>query len=145
MAHHDLLIIGTGSGNTIVNRRFAGWDVGIVEEGTFGGTCLNVGCIPTKMFVHAADVARTAETGSRFGVDAHVDKIRWTDIRDRIFDRIDPIAADGGRYRRGSPNVRVYGEHVRFTAMKQLETASGERISAEQIVVAAGSRPVMPE
>src|SRR3954453_2939284 len=100
MDRHDLLIIGTGSGNTIVDDRFADLDVAFVERGTFGGTCLNVGCIPTKMFVHAAALASEASDSSRFGVDAHLDGVRWVDMRDRIFDRIDPIASDGESYRR---------------------------------------------
>ena len=58
MTHYDLAVIGTGSGNTIVTKRFSGWRVAIIEESTFGGTCLNVGCIPTKMFVFPADLAR---------------------------------------------------------------------------------------
>src|SRR5690606_42085609 len=63
--HFDLVIIGTGSGNSSLDQRFAGMKVAIVEKGTFGGTCLNVGCIPTKMFVHTADVASTAANGHR--------------------------------------------------------------------------------
>ncbi len=145
MRHHDLIVIGTGSGNSIVDERFAHLDVGIVEEGTFGGTCLNVGCIPTKMFVHPADLATSARGSGRFGVDAHVDRVRWAAIRDRIFSRIDPIAASGEAYRRESPNVTVYGEHARFTGEKRLELASGTEISADRIVIAAGGRAVIPD
>ncbi|NKS19578.1 mycothione reductase, partial [Rhodococcus hoagii] len=50
MNHFDLAIIGTGSGNSILDERYDGKKVAILEESTFGGTCLNVGCIPTKMF-----------------------------------------------------------------------------------------------
>ena len=57
MAHFDLAIIGTGSGNSLVTPDFEDKQVALIEGGTFGGTCLNVGCIPTKMFVYAADVA----------------------------------------------------------------------------------------
>ena len=57
--HFDLTIIGTGSGNSILDERYADKKVAICEQGTFGGTCLNVGCIPTKMFVYAAEVAAT--------------------------------------------------------------------------------------
>ncbi|MEV0537959.1 hypothetical protein [Kitasatospora sp. NPDC050463] len=51
--HFDLVVIGSGSGNSIVDKRFADWRVAFVEKGvgppgSFGGTCLNVGCIPTK-------------------------------------------------------------------------------------------------
>ena len=55
MPHHDLVIIGSGSGNSLLTPELDGLDVAIVEGGTFGGTCLNVGCIPTKMFVLPAD------------------------------------------------------------------------------------------
>ena len=51
MESYDLAIIGTGSGNSILDDRYAKKRVAICEEGAFGGTCLNVGCIPTKMFV----------------------------------------------------------------------------------------------
>ena len=69
MTHYDLAIIGTGSGNSIVDERFADRPVAILEKGTFGGTCLNVGCIPTKMFVYPADLARRPRQGARLGVD----------------------------------------------------------------------------
>ena len=71
----------------------------IVERGIFGGTCLNVGCIPTKMFVHTADLAATPSHSSRLGVDEALTGVRWPDIRDRIFGRIDPISAGGAEYR----------------------------------------------
>ena len=57
MRHFDLCIIGTGSGNSIIDERFDHLSVALVEMGTFGGTCLNVGCIPSKMFVYPADLA----------------------------------------------------------------------------------------
>jgi mycothione reductase len=149
--HHDLVVIGTGSGNTIVDHRFEHLDVAIVEHGVFGGTCLNVGCIPTKMYVHPADVARQIHRSSRFGIDATLDRVRWTDIRDRIFGRIDPIAAGGRDYRvNRSPNVTVYEGHARFTGPRQFDVertdGSGtDAFDADQVVIAAGGRPVVPE
>jgi mycothione reductase len=149
--HHDLVVIGTGSGNTIVDQRFAHLDVAIVEHGVFGGTCLNVGCIPTKMYVHPADVARHIRRSSRFGIDATLDRVRWTDIRDRIFGRIDPIAAGGRDYRvNRSPNVTVYEGHARFTGPRQLDVertdgSGADAFDADQVVIAAGGRPFVPE
>jgi mycothione reductase len=149
--HHDLVIIGTGSGNTILDERFDGLDVAIVEHGVFGGTCLNVGCIPTKMYVYAADIAEAVRDSSRFGVDATVDKVRWTDIRDRIFGRIDPIAAGGQRYRQDEqPNVTVYLGHARFTAERTLAVAPNDggpeqTVTGDRLVVAAGARPRIPD
>ena len=62
--HHDLVIIGAGSGNSIPGPEFDDLDVAIVEHGKFGGTCLNVGCVPTKMFVYPADLAAGARAGA---------------------------------------------------------------------------------
>ncbi|MEV6270332.1 mycothione reductase [Kribbella sp. NPDC051936] len=151
MTHYDVVIIGTGSGNTIVNRRFADWKVAIVERGTFGGTCLNVGCIPTKMFVHAADVAATPSVSSRYGVDEQLLGVRWPEVRDRIFGRIDPIAAGGSEYRHhnaDNANVTVYDGTGRFTGFKELtvDTKDGASsvFSADRFVIASGSRPIVP-
>lgn len=147
--HFDIAIIGTGSGNTILDERYAEKKVAICEQGVFGGTCLNVGCIPTKMFVYAAEVAQTVRDSARFGVDAHIDGVRWSDIVSRVFGRIDPLAAGGEHYRRSSPNVSVYASHTRFAGRAEdgyrLRTEAGDEFTAEQVVIAAGSRATVPE
>ncbi|GAA1356417.1 mycothione reductase [Catellatospora bangladeshensis] len=143
--HFDLVIIGTGSGNSIADERFADWDVAIVEKGVFGGTCVNVGCIPTKMFVHTADVAAAPASGARLGVDATLDGVRWADVRDRIFGRIDPLAEGGRRWRaEENANVTLYEGTARFVGPRTLDTGTGEVITADRFVLAAGSRPVVP-
>jgi len=114
MTHFDLAIIGTGSGNSILDERYADMTVAICEQGVFGGTCLNVGCIPTKMFVYAAEVAESANDSARFGVDARVTGVRWPDIVSRIFGRLDPKSLSGENYRRSSPNMTVYNRHARL-------------------------------
>ena len=146
MTHYDLALIGTGSGNTIVTKRFAEWRVAILEENTFGGTCLNVGCIPTKMFVFPADIARTAQDGPDLGVDTSYAGARWPEIRDRIFGRIDPISASGGPIAQRLPNIDLYEGHATFVDDHTLDTGdgTGEQITADQIVIAAGSRAPCP-
>ncbi|MGH7921289.1 MAG: mycothione reductase [Candidatus Dormibacteraceae bacterium] len=151
MAHFDLCIVGTGSGNSILDRRFDDRSVAIVERGTFGGTCLNVGCIPTKMFVHTADVAGAPSEGARLGVCETLQGVDWPAIRDRIFGRIDPIAAGGRRYRvEDCPNVTVYEGTAHFTGERRLEVAlndggPAQALSADQVVLASGGRPVVPD
>ncbi|WP_236793968.1 mycothione reductase [Amycolatopsis sp. GM8] len=151
MPHYDLVIVGTGSGNSILDPRFADWKTAIVEKGVFGGTCLNVGCIPTKMFVYTADVAATPSASSRLGVDEELLDVRWRDIRDRIFGRIDPIAAGGREYRQNhadNANVTVYAGEGRFTGHKELTVQLGDRtetVTADRFVLAAGGRPVVPD
>jgi len=147
--HYDLAIIGSGSGNSLVTPDFDDKRVAIIEGGTFGGTCLNVGCIPTKMFVYAADMARDVRDAGRYGVDATLQGVRWADVRDRVFGRIDPISDGGRRYRVEGPNTTAYLGHARFTGDRTLTVDLGagreETLTADQVVVAAGAHPVVPE
>lgn len=147
--HFDLTIIGTGSGNSVLDERYDAMKVAICEQGTFGGTCLNVGCIPTKMFVYAAEVAATVRDAKRFGVDAHLDGVRWADVVSRVFGRIDPLALGGERYRRSSPNVVVFDTRTRFGPTRPdgrylLRTEGGAEFTSDQVVLAAGARAVIP-
>ncbi|MGV0742211.1 mycothione reductase [Mycolicibacterium sp. XJ870] len=149
MEHYDLTIIGTGSGNSVLDDRYADKKVAICEQGTFGGTCLNVGCIPTKMFVYAAEVAHSIRDSAKYGIDSHIDKVRWPDIVSRVFGRIDPIAAGGEDYRRSNPNITVYSSHTRFGPTNPdgsytLRTEDGDEFSTDQVVIAAGSRVNIP-
>ncbi len=145
MEHYDLAIIGSGSGNSLLTPELDSWRVAIVEEGTFGGTCLNVGCIPTKMYVFSADVADAVRHAGGYGVDATFDGVRWPAVRDRIFGRIDPISAGGRDYRAHGTNTVLYQAHAEFTGPHTLRLSTGEQIAAERIVVATGSRAVVPD
>lgn len=150
MHDFDLVIVGTGSGNSIPGPEFDHWRIAIIEKGVFGGTCLNVGCIPSKILVYAADVAHTIRQASTYGVDATIDAVRWRDIRDRVFGRIDPIAAGGERYRVGAecPNITVFGGTARFAdgGVLEVEMNDGtvEQVSGRHIVLGAGARPFIP-
>lgn len=149
--HYDLIIIGTGSGNSIPGPEFDDKSIAIVEKGAFGGTCLNVGCIPTKMYVYAADIAQEIQESARLGIDATVNSVDWPSIVSRVFDkRIDPIAQGGEAYRRGpeTPNIDVYDMHASFVDSKTISTGiAGQEqlISGTDIVIATGSRPYIPE
>ena len=146
MTHFDVLVIGTGSGNSILDDRFSHLTVAIAEPHLFGGTCLNAGCIPTKMYVHTADAARQAADSSRLGLTTSFDGADWPAVRDRVFARIDEIEAGGRRYRTHElPNTTVIPEHVRFTGAHTLVTDSGEEITADRIVIAAGASPAVPQ
>ena len=89
MQHFDLVVVGAGSGNSIVGKEYSGLSVAIIESGPFGGTCLNVGCIPTKMYVYPADVAEAARRAGELGVARERRPVDWRAMRDRIFGRID--------------------------------------------------------
>jgi mycothione reductase len=143
MREYDLIVVGGGSGNMIFGPELEGWRSAIIEEDKFGGTCLHRGCVPSKMYVVAADVARTAREAAHFDVRATYEGVDWANLRDRIFGRLDPTDERAVRYRERS-GVDVFRAHTRFTAPKVLEV-DGEELTARHIVVAAGSRPNLPE
>jgi mycothione reductase len=139
--HHDLVVIGTGSGNSVVGPELDHLDIGLVEKGVFGGTCLNVGCIPTKMFVVPADRVVESQEAARLGVHVAAAKADWPAVRDRIFGRIDPISASGQSYRESAANVTLYRGEARFVGPMTLDTGTGVTVTADRWVVAAGGRP----
>ncbi|TNL99280.1 mycothione reductase [Corynebacterium tapiri] len=144
--HYDLIIIGTGSGNSIPSEEFADQKIAIVEKGAFGGTCLNVGCIPTKMYVYAADRAFEAQDSQRLNIETSYHGADWQAIVSRVFEqRIDKIAEGGEAYRRGpeTPNIDVYADHARFVGERTLQVGS-DTITGDRIVIAAGARPSIP-
>jgi mycothione reductase len=140
----DLIVIGAGSGSEVVVAAAAeGWRVAVVDSGPFGGTCLNRGCIPSKMLVHVADVARTVRRARLFGIQARIETIYWPFIVERVFAEIDAEAAGIERANRQAQTVEVVKGDGRFVAEKQLEV-DGRMLTAETIVIAAGSRPELP-
>ncbi|MFC7374034.1 mycothione reductase [Brachybacterium sp. GCM10030268] len=154
--HYDIALIGSGSANSFpgpefADRRIVQIDRGVGPDHVFGGTCLNVGCIPTKMFVHTANLAHVPAESGRFGLTEQLRHVDWRAIRDRIFGRIDPITAGGEAYRRDhedNSNLTLIRGTATFTGPKTLSVLDrdgGTRtITADDIILGAGSRPILP-
>ncbi|MFB1296130.1 mycothione reductase [Mycobacterium sp. pW049] len=148
MRRHDLVVIGAGSGNMVIDDRFSDMDVAVIDDRKFGGTCVNYGCIPSKMLSYTAQIADTVDDAATFDVDSDYHGMRWQQVRDRVFGRTDKVAADGEQGRRDSGFVTVYKGHARFTGARQLQVdVDGDTVelTADRIVVAAGGRPVVPD
>src|SRR6478735_320637 len=149
--HFDLVVVGTGSGNTIMGREYRDLRIALAESGQFGGTCLNVGCIPTKSFVYPADLADAVVRADRLGLHATLAPVDWAVLRDRIFARTDEISADGLAFRQGPkwPNIQTFLGSARFTGFKAMtvDLIDGGRadLTADRFVLAAGGRPVVPD
>jgi mycothione reductase len=142
MADYDLVIVGAGSGNMLPDGETARWRTAIVESDRFGGTCLNRGCLPSKMFVYTAEVANTVRHAGRYGVHAQLAGVDWPAVRDRVFGRIDPLHQQAVDYRR-SNGVDVFEGPARFVGRRALEV-DGRTITGERFVLAVGSRPWVP-
>src|SRR5699024_9472763 len=107
------------SANSFPGPEFSGRSIVQIDRGVgpdhvFGGTCINLGCIPTKMFVHTAELAHTPAEAARFGLTGQLRHVDWPAIRDRIFGRIDAISMGGEEYRRDQDrkSTRLNSSHV---------------------------------
>ena len=93
MEKYDVIVIGGGSGLRVSSAAAReGKKVAIIEPGPLGGTCLNRGCIPSKMLIHASEVAMTVKESAKFGVDSELSGIRFKDITDRVSGTVDEEA-----------------------------------------------------
>lgn len=76
MKKYDVIVIGSGSGLDVANAAAnLGMEVAIVEKGPLGGTCLNRGCIPSKMLIHRADLAHKIRESEKFGISSQIQNI----------------------------------------------------------------------
>jgi glutathione reductase (NADPH) len=152
----DLLVIGGGSGGVRAARMAAqrGARVTLVEAGGtagLGGTCVNVGCIPKKLYSYAAHYAEAFEESHGFGWDAAPAKFDWARLRQN---RRTELARLNGVYENlldGSGVQVVYGR-ARLLDAHTVEIDAGSdaaiaptRISARHILVATGGHPHVPD
>ena len=85
MKNYDVIVIGAGAGLEIVFKALSsGLKVALVEKGKVGGTCLNVGCVPSKMLIYPADRIREIEEAKKLGIHARIDHIDFSSIMERM-------------------------------------------------------------
>jgi mycothione reductase len=144
MKSFDPIVICFGSWLEIsAEAAYQDLSVAVIEEGPFGGTCLNRGCIPSKRLIHCTDVIETIRNAHLFGITAKVDSINWRFIMDRTYKEIDADAAGIEEGNRQDSNISVFKGRGRFVGDKTLEV-NGDRLQADKIVITAGTRPWVP-
>lgn len=149
MKKYDLTIVGSGAGLMMVEPALmSGLSVAFVEKSRFGGTCLNRGCIPSKMLVYPADLIREARRAEKVGVRIAVPEIDWPVIASRMWSKI----AHGDQISEGLEGVEgldVYRGTGVFTS-PQTMSVSGEHFSepvefeSDRFILAPGARTLVP-
>jgi len=150
MATHefDLFVIGGGSGGVRAARMAAqrGARVALVEAAALGGTCVNVGCIPKKLYAYAAHFTHDFRDAAGFGWDAQPPRLDWARLKSN---RAREIARLNGVYEQllAQPGVRIIRGWATLADAHtvHVRTTSGdERFTAANILVATGGTPSVP-
>ncbi|MPZ44551.1 MAG: glutathione-disulfide reductase [Betaproteobacteria bacterium] len=142
---YDLFTIGAGSGGVRASRMSAalGARVAVAEERYMGGTCVNVGCIPKKLFAYAGHYAEDFEDAVGFGWAASKPSFDWPTL---VANKDKEIARLNGIYERllTGAGVTVFKSRARVLDAHTIEV-EGRRVSARHILVATGGWPVVPD
>jgi len=142
MRTFDIIVIGAGRASNLArNAGKAGKKVAIIEKSKFGGTCPNRGCVPSKLLIGYAEVARSIEDASRHFIDAqinHIDVQKIFDETNAHIEKVDPA------YRSAfNENVETFTGEASFVSNYVVEV-NGEQLTAPKIVIATGTRPIVP-
>src|SRR3990172_3610214 len=117
MERFDVLVIGTGSGMIIASTAVEnGFKTAVVDQGPMGGTCLNVGCVPSKMLIYPADVVTLLREAQRLGINATVNSIDFRNIMDRMHRLVNGDSSSQAHAVRETPNMKWFNEQGEFVS-----------------------------
>jgi pyruvate/2-oxoglutarate dehydrogenase complex dihydrolipoamide dehydrogenase (E3) component len=150
--HFDAIVIGTGQGGSPLAVRLGenGRKTAVIERAAFGGTCVNVGCTPTKSYVASARTAHVARHAAAHGVqiagEISVDLARVKARKDEI---IGQSRRGVEKWLRGANNVSVFTGHARFTGAHRVsieaqDGQSAQELEAPHIFINTGTRAIVP-
>ncbi|WP_110599672.1 glutathione-disulfide reductase [Salinicola lusitanus] len=143
---YDLFVIGAGSGGVRAARTAAatGARVAVAEDRYLGGTCVNVGCVPKKLYSYAAHFHDAFEDSHGFGWTIPASpQFDWATLRDNKIEEIKRLNGIYGRLLDGA-GVKLINGRAKVVDTNAVEV-NGERITAEKILVAVGGWPWTPE
>ena len=145
MKEYDLIVIGAGGGTKIASPAARlGYKVAIIEKEDLGGTCLNRGCIPSKMLIHPANVLEQAKNLEKFGITNTGEfKTDFASLVRRVTKTVVKESADIAEAYKKIDNLDYYAGEARFINDTTI-TVNGEELTSPKIVIAVGSRPAIP-
>lgn len=144
MKEYDVLIIGSGAGLSLAYRALSeNLKVALVAKDYLGGTCLNVGCVPSKKLIYSADIVRFIEDAHKFGINARIDSIDFPGIMESTRNAIRMDADSIRQDLKSSQNLDYYEEECQFID-DYIILAGSEKILAKKIFITTGARPAAP-
>lgn len=145
MKQYDIIVIGSGAGAIIVDAAVAqGFKVALIDKAPLlGGTCLNLGCIPSKMLIYAADRITDIQEAKKLGIVAEINSIDFGSIMERMRNSRRESEAYVRKGIRESKDLDLYEAEGNFVEDYTLEV-NGEKIKGTKVFIASGSRPFIP-
>jgi len=146
MENFDVIIIGSGSGlDVAASLAQQGRRVALIERSRMGGTCLNSGCIPSKLLIHSADILETIRNAHLFGIDVEKFSIDYTKIISRVNSFVIENSEKIRREIAKLDSPKLFPSECSFVGVKTLELKnSKQQLTAEKVLISAGSRPAVP-
>lgn len=150
MKKYDLVVVGSGAGFIVLDAALdRGLKCALIEKDQFGGTCLNRGCIPSKMLVYPADLIREAERAPKLGVTLGKPKVDWQLLGERMFEKIGANKEIRQAYM-NTPNLDVYEGTASFVDAHTMHVTLKdgtvtEPFTAERFLLAGGARSGHPD
>jgi pyruvate/2-oxoglutarate dehydrogenase complex dihydrolipoamide dehydrogenase (E3) component len=144
---YDAIIIGTGQAGPPLAGKLAGngYKTAIIEKDQYGGTCVNVGCTPTKAYVASARRAWVAKNSADLGISIEGNvTVDLGKIKSRKDDLVKESRNGLKDFLENRDNLTVYNGDASFTGPKTVEV-DGEKLEAEQIFINVGTKPRIPE
>ncbi|MCV2403009.1 glutathione-disulfide reductase [Marinomonas sp. C2222] len=142
---YDLFVIGAGSGGVRASRVAAskGYKVAVAEGSALGGTCVNIGCVPKKLFVYGSEYGHGFEEAAGYGWSHKGVEFDWSVLRDNKNKEIERLNGIYGNML-GNAGVEVISGYASFVDAHTVEVA-GKTYTAERILIAVGAKPFIPE
>jgi mycothione reductase len=144
MKEYDVIVIGSGSGAIIVEQALAhNLSTALVDKGPLGGTCLNVGCIPSKILIFPADRIMEIREARKLGVQAEIRDINFRGLMERMRRSVKESRSHIQEGIRHTPKLDFYQGLGSFTTDYTMDIG-GDRIKGEKIFIVSGARPLIP-
>lgn len=144
MEKYDVLVVGSGAGMNIASRAVnEGSEVALIDKDPLGGTCLNRGCIPSKVMVYPADLIQEARGAEKLGVKFSEIEVDFQSLMERVRKSYLPDRRKTEKSVEETDNLTFYNDIGRFVDDYIMEV-SGEKIKAEKIFLFSGARPLIP-
>lgn len=142
---YDFLVIGAGSGGVRASRMASslGAKVAVIEDSALGGTCVNVGCVPKKLFVYGSHFSEEFEAAEGFGWKVGESEFHWPTLRDRKTAEIERLNGIYGNILGGAEVEIINGRGV-VTGSNTVAVGEQE-YTAKNILIAVGGWPYIPE